>query len=57
MMQVPIYTLHMLTFPDPECFRPERWTSKGEVIGSQRTRIHAQVSSSYTIQHNTACEC
>lgn len=52
MMQVPIYTLHMLTFPDPECFRPERWTSKTEVIGSQRTMIHAQVSISYTIQHN-----
>ena len=24
--QVPIYTLHMLTFPHPERFWPERWT-------------------------------
>ena len=31
-MQVPIYTLHMMTFAEPECFLPERWASKTESI-------------------------
>ena len=31
-MQVPIYTLHMMTFAEPECFLPERWASKTESV-------------------------
>ena len=31
-MQVPIYTLHMTTFAEPECFLPERWANKTEIV-------------------------
>ena len=31
-VQVPIYTLHMMTFAEPECFIPERWASKTESV-------------------------
>ena len=29
-MQVPIYTLHMLTFPQPERFWPQRWADPAQ---------------------------
>jgi hypothetical protein len=49
--QVPIYTLHMLTFPEPERFWPERWAEAGGSgpkklaagEGGAPTEVHVQV--------------
>lgn len=48
LLQVPIYTLHMLTFPQPERFWPERWTNsivqKKASTGSMApTAVHVEV--------------
>ena len=40
-VQVPIYTLHMLTFPQPERFWPERWADPAQQQQQQQGKTGA----------------
>ncbi len=42
--QVPIYTLHMTTFPEAESFLPQRWVDQHKAPpDSAATKVHVQV--------------
>ena len=42
--QVPIYTLHMTTFPEAESFLPQRWADQNKATpDSTPTKVHVQV--------------
>ncbi|EIE23073.1 cytochrome P450 [Coccomyxa subellipsoidea C-169] len=41
-VQVPIYTLHMMTFPEPERFMPERWATIKAASEPAATKVHVQ---------------